>query len=164
MMGNWEEKIRNERNMLAPAVYQCGGDEQPLFTPQAAKLTDTNMGERKTRTCETLQRARNIKWAPSLWGWLMNNVFVMGHAMLTQDSTWDRSKWVDHQHNIEKQLEIKNRVHGTWKIMWVDNPARCLWWTWLYNFASYHFKSLCTSRFKLQFFLIFISCTRHLNL
>jgi hypothetical protein len=59
-MGNWEEKIRNERNMLAPAVHQCGGDEQPLFIPQAAKLTDTNMGERKTGRVRLFKGLRNI--------------------------------------------------------------------------------------------------------
>jgi hypothetical protein len=33
---NWEEKIGNGDDLLALAVHQRGGDDQPLFAPQAA--------------------------------------------------------------------------------------------------------------------------------
>jgi hypothetical protein len=33
-MDDWEEKIRNRGNFLAPEVHQHGGENQPLFTPK----------------------------------------------------------------------------------------------------------------------------------
>jgi hypothetical protein len=51
MVDNWEEKIRNGGDVLAPEVHQRGGDVQSLFTLKHQMDRDEiSIGER--RTCE----------------------------------------------------------------------------------------------------------------
>ncbi len=49
MMGNWEQKIRNGGNVLAPEVHQLGGDVQSLFTLKHQMDQDEiSIGKRRT--------------------------------------------------------------------------------------------------------------------
>jgi hypothetical protein len=50
-MDDWEEKVGSRGNVPAPAGYQRGEDDEPLFAPQAA-VELRPVGEK--RTCEAL--------------------------------------------------------------------------------------------------------------